>query len=416
MKKLDTINIIIYIFLSFSLLLGFFINEDLSGGGSQTDFKNTWPYVLGLKSNLISYYQNWSHIHLPFHYVILSYLSKLLGGPPEIIRFIFCIAGILVPILFYKNLLLKYKDIDKNNLFLFACILLIFPTFRYTVIWANAQITAQIFFLISIFFFLKLSENNKTKIDIYLFLQILFLSLACYTRQDYAIYFLFFMFLLLKRLDLKDFFKISIAIIVMSIPGVFFVIEQTSVTNIKFTYKFQNFLLVNSSIISLYLIPLFFINNIYKKNIFKINKAIKKFILIFLTSLFFVSILSFNFDYNYKLGGGFILKTSLFLFGSKIPFFISSALGFTLIYYLSKKNIYNFIFFLLLIFGYSADIVYQKYFEPIFLISFFLVLNNNLTKEILRSKKNIYALYIYFFFYFVSAYLNQIFSLARQII
>lgn len=415
MKKLKTSNIIIYILLSSSLLFGFLINEDLSGGGSQTDFKITWSYVLGLKSDLISYYKNWSHIHLPLHYIIVSFFSKLFEGPDSI-RFIFCLIGMLVPILFYKTLVIKYKDIDKNNLFLFASILLILPTFRYTVIWANAQITAQIFFLISIFFFLKWSRRKKSRIDINLFLQILFLSLACYTRQDYTIYFLFFMFLLFKVLNFGDYLKISIVIILLSIPGIIFVIEQNSVTNIKFTYKFQNFFLVNSSIISFYLLPLFLINKISLKKIFKNLKDIKIFTLIFLISLILILMLSINFDYNYKLGGGFILKTSIFLFDSKIPFFISSAIGLTLILFLSKKNIDNFIFLFLLLFGYSADIVYQKYFEPIFLISFFLILNNSLTKEILISKKNIYALYIYFLFYFISAYLNHIFSLSRQFI
>ena len=415
MKKLKTSNIIIYILLSSSLFFGFLMNEDLSGGGSQTDFKITWSYVLGLKGDLISYYKNWSHIHLPLHYIIVSFFSKLFGGPDSI-RFIFCLIGILIPILFYKTLVIKYKDIDKNNLFLFASILLILPTFRYTVIWANAQITAQIFFLISIFFFLKWSRSKKSRIDINLFLQILFLSLACYTRQDYTIYFLFLMFLLFKVLNFGDYLKISIVIILLSIPGIIFVIEQNSVTNIKFTNKFQNFLLVNSSIISFYLLPLFLINKISLKKIFKNLKEIKIFTLIFLLSLILVMMLSINFDYNYKLGGGFILKTSIFLFDSKIPFFISSAIGLTLILFLSKKNIDNFIFLFLLMFGYSADIVYQKYFEPIFLISFFLILNNSLTKEILISKKNIYALYIYFLFYFVSAYMNHLFSLSRQFI
>ena len=415
MKKLKTSNIIIYILLSSSLFFGFLMNEDLSGGGSQTDFKITWSYVLGLKGDLISYYKNWSHIHLPLHYIIVSFFSKLFGGPDSI-RFIFCLIGILIPILFYKTLVIKYKDIDKNNLFLFASILLILPTFRYTVIWANAQITAQIFFLISIFFFLKWSRSKKSRIDINLFLQILFLSLACYTRQDYTIYFLFLMFLLFKVLNFGDYLKISIVIILLSIPGIIFVIEQNSVTNIKFTNKFQNFFLVNSSIISFYLLPLFLINKISLKKIFKNLKEIKIFTLIFLLSLILVMMLSINFDYNYKLGGGFILKTSIFLFDSKIPFFISSAIGLTLILFLSKKNIDNFIFLFLLMFGYSADIVYQKYFEPIFLISFFLILNNSLTKEILISKKNIYALYIYFLFYFVSAYMNHLFSLSRQYI
>ena len=134
------------------------------------------------------------------------------------------------------------------------------------------------------------------------------------------------MFLLFKVLNFGDYLKISIVIILLSIPGIIFVIEQNSVTNIKFTNKFQNFFLVNSSIISFYLLPLFLINKISLKKIFKNLKEIKIFTLIFLLSLILVMMLSINFDYNYKLGGGFILKTSIFLFDSKIPFFISSAI------------------------------------------------------------------------------------------
>ena len=411
-ENLEIQSILIFLILSISVLLGFYFNEDGSGGGAQNDFNETWPYILNLKNDLFYHYLNWENIHLPLHYILISFLYRIIENV-EIIRFIFCLASLSLPLIFYKCLIRKFDNLDKNNLFIFACSILLLPTFRYTAIWTNVQITAQIFFLISIYFYLSWSKENNNKIDKNLILQNLFLALSVYTRQDYAIYYLFFMIIYFQKLNFNDFFKLAIFILVLATPGIIFILDQQSVLNIKFTSKLQNFLLVNSSIMSFYLIPIFFLVAINKIEFFK--KDLKFFIYSFLLFTILVFILSFKFDYNYILGGGFILKLSLILFNSNYLFYLSCIIGLVLLSYLSKISINNSILILLVIFGYSADIVYQKYFEPIFIFLLFLLMNSNIFQEFLKSKKNILLLLIFNLIYSISAVMNQIFLFSRNI-
>ena len=105
---------------------------------------------------------------------------------------------------------------------------------------------------------------------------------------------------------------------------------------------------------SFYLIPLFFLVAINKIEFFK--KDLKFFIYSFLLFTILVFILSFKFDYNYILGGGFILKLSLILFNSNYLFYLSCIIGLVLLSYLSKISINNSYFDTSVIFGYSADI------------------------------------------------------------
>ena len=411
-ENLEKQSILIFLILSISVLLGFYFNEDGSGGGAQNDFNETWPYILNLKNDIFYHYLNWENIHLPLHYILISFLYRIIENV-EIIRFIFCLASLSLPLIFYKCLIRKFDNLDKNNLFIFACSILLLPTFRYTAIWTNVQITAQIFFLISIYFYLSWSKENNNKIDKNLILQNLFLALSVYTRQDYAIYYLFFMIIYFQKLNFNDFFKLAIFILVLATPGIIFILDQQSVLNIKFTSKLQNFLLVNSSIMSFYLIPIFFLVAINKIEFFK--KDLKFFIYSFLLFTILVFILSFKFDYNYILGGGFILKLSLILFNSNYLFYLSCIIGLVLLSYLSKISINNSILILLVIFGYSADIVYQKYFEPIFIFLLFLLMNSNIFQEFLKSKKNILLLLIFNLIYSISAVMNQIFLFSRNI-
>ena len=411
-ENLEIQSILIFLILSISVFLGFYFNEDGSGGGAQNDFNETWPYILNLKNDLFYHYSNWENIHLPLHYILISFLYRIIENV-EIIRFIFCLASLSLPIIFYKCLIRKFDNLDRNNLFIFACSILLLPTFRYTAIWTNVQITAQIFFLISIYFYLGWSKENNNKIDKNLILQNLFLALSVYTRQDYAIYHLFFTIIYFQKLNFNDFVKLAIFILVLATPGIIFILDQQSVLNIKFTSKLQNFLLVNSSMLSFYLIPIFFLVAINKIEFFK--KDLKFFIYSFLLFTILVFILSLKFDYNYILGGGFILKLSLILFNSNYFFYLSCIIGLVLLSYLSKISINNSILILLVIFGYGADIVYQKYFEPIFIFSLFLLMNSNIFQEFLKSKKNILLLLIFNLIYSISAVMNQIFLFSRNI-
>ncbi len=408
-----TISKIFYIILPISLLIGFYFNEDGSGGGAKLDFNTTWQYILDLNENLIFHYMNWENIHLPLHYILMSFVYFFINEE-NYIRLFFCILSLLVPFLFYLNLRVKYSNIDKNLLIIFACILFLSPTFRYTAIWANLQITALIFFLLSLLFYLKWSEKNSKTIDFNLILQILFMTLATYTRQDYAIFYLFFMIVYFQKIEFKYFVLLSIFVIILSLPGLWFVYEQSSVLlNIKFTPKLHNYFLVNSSIMSLYLIPIFLLLMANERSFFKQDGKFIFLSIIFYTILVFI--LSSFFNYNYKLGGGFILKLSLILFDNYLLFYVSCIFGLASLTYLAKNNINNFVLISLLLFGYMGDVVFQKYFEPIFIFVFFLLLDTKISSEFLKKVKNIIFLYIYFFAYLSSAIINDLFELTKQI-
>jgi len=405
---------LIFFILALSLIAGFFLDEDVSTGGASSDFYIfVWKFTLALGENFFYSYNNWEEAHLPLHSIILSGFNFFLNNESQV-RFFYCVITIIGPFIFYLNLRTKFSEVNNNLLLIFASILFVLPTYRYTSIWANMQMSAVIFFLISNFFFLKWIKKNDPKINTNLILQILFMTLAVYTRVDYVLFYLYFMIIYLQKLKFIDFLKLSAFVFLLSLHGLWFVNEHfVTFSNIKFTSKFQNHLLVNASIISFYLIPIFFCLLINNANTLK-----KDFIFLLLSLLFFsilVFLFSNYFNYNYNNGGGFILKLSHILFDNNLLFYASSTIGLVLISYLSKNNINNLILFLLILFGYSSTVIFQKYFEPIFIIIFFLLIQSTISKDFFANKKNILYIYIYFLVYFGSAFVNNIFEFSKNI-
>ena len=93
-----------FLILSLSLLVGFYFNEDVSGG-STADFYGTWGYVLALKENYFIGYvegaqKNWT-MHFPLHYIILSKLNFIITDRYLLrLFFLHCINISSVPFLF----------------------------------------------------------------------------------------------------------------------------------------------------------------------------------------------------------------------------------------------------------------------------------------------------------------------------
>ena len=147
-----------------------------------------------------------------------------------------------------------------------------------------------------------------------------------------------------------------------------------------------------------------------------ILKREMKFFIISLTVFsFLVYILSNYFNYNYNLGGGFILKLSLILLDNNFLFYVSSIFGLVMLSYLAKSNLNNLVLILLILFGYSATTVFQKYFEPIFIIVFFLLINTKISSDFFKNNKNILYLYIYIVIYFGSSIINSFFEFSKNI-
>ena len=176
---------IVFFLLSITLIIGFFFNEDSAGsGGFIADFNNTWGYVEVLKESFFVLPSKWV-MHTPLHFIILSKAYMLIENQ-YLIRLTFCIISILLPFLFYLCLKINYPNENKNNLLTLASLTFLLPSFRAGAIWANDHITALFFFLLFLIFFLKwIKKSNFEKLTGNIYLQLIFLALAVYTRQYY---------------------------------------------------------------------------------------------------------------------------------------------------------------------------------------------------------------------------------------
>ena len=411
--KISLLNKSLYLLLSLSLFIGFYFGEDSSGsGGHIADFNNTWQLVLNFQKSLFIDFTKWIAI-FPLHYIILSKIQTLVQDQ-YLLRLFHCTISLIIPYLFYVCLKNKFENVDKNLLFLFSLIIFLLPSYRSGAIWANSQITGLIFFLLSLVFFtswIKKKDFNRINLD--LFLQVAFMSLAVYTRQLYAAVFLYFVFLYYKNLKFKTFLLSCIIIFIFALPGIFLVLNFPILLGLTYDGRFYNSILVNSSIISFYLIPIYFSLFFAKQNSFHLKD--KKIIIAASISVFIVLIFSYYFNYNFRLGGGFFLKLSIILFDNFYLFFASSLIGLFLISLLSFENKDNFILLALLILAFSGFYIAQKYFEPIFLLLLFVVLETKISHKFFSNFKHTYFYYSYILIYFVSAVINDVFKITKSI-
>ncbi len=411
--KISLLNKFLYLLLSLSLFIGFYFGEDSSGsGGHIVDFNNTWQLVLNFQKSLFIDFTEWT-IHFPLHYIILSKI-QILVNDKYLLRLLFCLISLIIPYLFYVCLKNKFDKENKNILFLFSLIIFLLPSFRSGAIWANSHITGLFFFLLSLIFFTNwINKKNFNNINLNLLLQITFMSLAVYTRQLYAIVFLYFVFLYYQKLKFKNFLLSSAIIFLCGLPGILLVLNFPILLGLSFDGKIYNGILVNTSIISFYLIPLYFALFFYKK--INLNLKDKKLIITSIASVFIVLIFSQYFNYNFRLGGGFFLKLSVILFDNFHLFFVTSFIGLFLLTLLSFEDKDNFLLIVLLLFAFSGHYIAQKYFEPMFLILLFVVLETKISYKFLSDFKHTYFYYSYILIYFISAIINDVLKITKSI-
>ena len=156
---------LIFIFSAITLFLSYYFNEDGSGGGAKGDFEITYGFVLALQENLLSDPKDWSLVHTPLHFIILSVVTRLVSNT-DLLRLLFCLFSLSLPLFFLFSILIKNSyNISKTNVLILSSAIIFIPSFRYTSIWANDLITSLTFFSISIYFFNKWENNIKKDFD-----------------------------------------------------------------------------------------------------------------------------------------------------------------------------------------------------------------------------------------------------------
>jgi hypothetical protein len=409
-KKIFTIFTLLY----FSLLLGFYLDENLAGGAI-FDFNYHIPILNSFKDNL-SYsflnYKDFNSDHSPFFFIFLNLINMPFEGT-NFLRFIYLHISLIVPIVFYKCLIEAYKDCSKKILILISCIILISPHFRSYAIWIGDVNIALLFLLTSVLFFLKLkNEKQIHKIYSYIFLNVFCFAIAAYFRPIYSLISIYFLYQIFLKFNVSKKLLIFISLnILLSLPAFYYVFV---LDNIFFTvipsffnnptiHIYANNIMITSTIFLFYSLPFLWINKnnlLFKKFFFN-----KKELLIILLSFVFTIFLIYNFNFTSDGGGGGIFyKASQLIFKNNSFFYIVSFLSITLLLKVFfDKNINNILLILILI-GFDPDyFVYHKTYDPI-LFCFFLLLVENLSFYKLsknNQKKLTFNLYVFYILIFL---------------
>ena len=322
----------------------------------------------------------------------------------------------MIPIFFYKSLK-KFLKNHKNNLKLLALALFLFPTYRSYSIWPDPYLLGVLFFLISIYYFLKFKENKE-----YLknpALNTIYLALSAYCSPNFGIFVMFFFYEFYLKFGIsKKLILIIFLNIILSIPffyylfylDVNFIFKENSWDigeNFYSKENISNKILIISSIFFFYLIP--FLN--HKKIISDFNLMhiidirLMSFILFFLFCCYF-----FDFTSAYNLtnsGGGFFYNISKFLFNNNYLFYFINFFAFIFIGKASFANIKNCLLFLCLVLSNPQVTIWQANFSPTLFCLILLLFSIDFIKKNFALKR-IFFIYLYFASYLMVNFAKNI--------
>ena len=162
-KAFSLNNILLLLFLYLTLIIGFIYGENLNYGaygdwvGANRepikDFSNNFTYTF-------LNYDSYGHRHSPIYLIFLSLFLDL-GLDIDQVRFFHLHLCISLIVIFYQCLRLKFTNINNNYLFLLSLIIFLSPTFRSLAIWPDSRLPGLIFFVLTIYFFLKFRKTNN---------------------------------------------------------------------------------------------------------------------------------------------------------------------------------------------------------------------------------------------------------------
>jgi hypothetical protein len=403
---------ITYLFLYFSLLLGFYFNEDF-GLGYITDYSVLKLYVPLFEKNFVNTLLNFDALgtsHSPIYYIFVLFLEKI-SFNETFSRLINLHVSLLIPYFFYLCLKIKYKFKKENLYILIPCIIFFSPYFRSSSIWLGSENLSLLFLLISFYFFLKHDATEEKNLSNIL-LNAVFLACAAYFRPIYALFSIYFFlrFYLDLKLSTKLLYYLVINIL-LSFPALYYLyILNVDFITIHISQKmnvsrFVNQFSVTISIIFFYSIPFLLtrVGDVLKSSLFKVKNII--------LSIIFTYLLIYHFNYDLAYGGGIFYKVSLLIFDNNYLFYFFSLIALNLLFLILSSNlkvrdkISDTVLLLVLIFLEPDRIFYHETYDPLLYFVFFLLLKSRFYlnfAEKLTNRKFILLILFSISFYFLS--------------
>jgi hypothetical protein len=386
--------------LYFSLILGFFFNENTLGG-SYADYQAHKLIAREFSQNFIQTlftYDTKSTRHSPVLLIIFSIFEKFEIND-SVIRLINLHVLLLIIYFFWKCIKIKFKFLSKDKVYFLSLIIFLSPTFRSLTIWPDSRLYGLLFFVIAIFYFLKFLECKEVKSKfICAILNSLFLCISSYFSPNFSLFVIFFLinFFIFFRLT-KFMFLIILLNLILSLPAIYYVfflkiyffLLSTSEEgmNVYHALNPANKIILISSIFLFHFLPFFFITKLKFKFI--------NFIIII--PIFFISALFFNYDPSVT-GGGVFYKISDKFFSNNYFLYIVSLLGLFVLSGISSINYKNFVLIILIFLNNPQLEIYHKYYDPMLLILFFTLFDLNIIR--FKLEKKILFFYVYYSAYF----------------
>ena len=430
-QKIENIILkILILVIVFSYFIGFYFNENSAGGG-EGDF-TTWTFrnlvffdsfnlqeALGVV-NIDSSSKVFQSSRLPGFYVFNKFFNPFTNDPYQF-RLSILILSLLVPIIFYFSLILKFKDTNKIYLLFLASLILLSPYFRTSAIWGNEENLAYITLVGSYYFLLKYLKFQKQKLLSLTFL-IITSSLCVYFDQKFtlvpAICF-FIIFFSEKDLKLKAFTILLYTLLALPVFYLFFTwgglmppVDQVG-RNVRLGDHYLQNIGYALTMISFYLVPFIIAFLLEKKKVNYLFSLNKNEIFVYLLSSIYLIYFLFYYDISSDVlvGKGVIYKFSILvadnLFFQKIIISVGILISIKFILLIFEKNFSNIFLILFLI---LTPIFYrpvlQEYYDPLI----FILLFTFFKPKFLISFKNLMILFSFFTFFltFANIYYSDI--------
>ena len=398
-KAFSLNNILLLLFLYLTLIIGFIYGENLNYGAygdwvganreSIKDFSNNFTYTF-------LNYDSYGHRHSPIYLIFLSLFLDL-GLDIDQVRFFHLHLCISLIVIFYQCLRLKFTNINNNYLFLLSLIIFLSPTFRSLAIWPDSRLPGLIFFVLTIYFFLKFRKTNNLK---YTWYTCISLVVASYISPNFSVFFIYFFFFFLKKVKFRELGFLLIFNFLASLPILYYIFildvnflaagktPNLSNESINFSFNLSDKLMIISSIIFFHLSPILIMDNFFNQFKIFLNKR-----LIILVPLVACLIYFFNYQLSYTGGGVFFILSNL-LFDNNYFFYIGSFFFIGFVLYIASLSLNNFFLLTLLIVSNIQNTIYHKYYEPLIFIMFFTLIKYPGVENFLKKKNNIFFIYL----------------------
>lgn len=397
------VNVMLAI-LTVSLIFSYILHEDTLGGAKH-DYLFHEKYIILFAENFYETFNNYGKGDLsarnsPVFYIFLSFFYKF-GFELNYIRYLNIFSVFFICYLFFGCLKIKFHNINETTLKLFSFVILLSPTIRSLAVWPYPIFYAFMIFLLSIKYYLLFEKERMNNIDNAL-KSTLYLALASYITPNFCVFSIFFFYkffvkykwsLEIKKIIILNFILAAPALLYYSFYDFYLFNVSVREVNDSIKYNFVNKVVIISSIIFFYLLPL-----IKKKIIFETFISLKKFNKITLVVLL-LSICTYFFNFPHGFGGGIFYHFSNKVISNNYFLYMIFIFSFLIFANTKLNNLNNIILFICLMLYNLQTSIYHKYFDPLLLFIFLFLLDFSKTKlkiNLLKILKKYYILYFLF--------------------